>query len=38
MGLIVNGYAREGLSKLPTEFVVEAQKLMYLQLEGTGGY
>ena len=28
VGLIVNGYAREVLSKLPMEFAVEAQKLL----------
>lgn len=37
MGLIVNGYAREVLAKLPMEFAVEAQKLLALQLEGTVG-
>ena len=37
VGLIVNGYAREVLSKLPMEFAVEAQKLLALQLEGTVG-
>ena len=37
VGLIVNGYAREGLNKLPMEFAVEAQKLLSLSLEGTVG-
>lgn len=36
-GLIVNGYAREVLSKLPMEFAVEAQKLLALNLEGAVG-
>ncbi len=37
VGLIVNGYAREVLNKLPMEFAVEAQKLLALQLEGSVG-
>lgn len=37
VGLIVNGYAREVLSKLPMEFVVEAQKLLQVSLEGSVG-
>lgn len=37
VGLIVNGYAREVLNKLPMEFAVEAQKLLSLSLEGTVG-
>ena len=37
VGLIVNGYAREGLSKLPMEFAVEAQKLLQVSLEGSVG-
>lgn len=37
VGLIVNGYAREVLNKLPMEFAVEAQKLLALSLEGTVG-
>ena len=37
VGLIVNGYAREVLAKLPMEFAVEAQKLLALQLEGMVG-
>lgn len=37
VGLIVNGYAREVLAKLPMEFAVEAQKLLSLSLEGSVG-
>ena len=37
VGLIVNGYAREVLSKLPMEFAVEAQKLLQISLEGSVG-
>jgi len=37
VGLIVNGYAKEVLSKLPMEFAVEAQKLLSVTLEGTVG-
>jgi Fe-S cluster assembly protein SufB len=37
VGLIVNGYAREVLNKLPMEFAVEAQKLLTVTLEGTVG-
>ncbi|MBQ5718671.1 MAG: SufD family Fe-S cluster assembly protein, partial [Alistipes sp.] len=37
VGLIVNGYAREVLAKLPMEFAVEAQKLLALNLEGSVG-
>lgn len=37
VGLIVNGYAREVLSKLPMEFAVEARKLLQLSLEGSIG-
>ena len=37
VGLIVNGYAREVLAKLPMGFAVEAQKLLALQLEGSVG-
>ena len=37
VGLIVNGYAREVLSKLPMEFAVEAQKLLQVSLEGSIG-
>lgn len=37
VGLIVNGYAREVLAKLPMEFAVEAQKLLSISLEGSVG-
>ena len=37
VGLIVNGYVREVLSKLPMEFAVEAQKLLQVSLEGSVG-
>ena len=37
IGLIVNGYAREVLKKLPMEFAVEAQKLLSVSLEGSVG-
>ena len=37
IGLIVNGYAREVLKKLPMEFAVEAQKLLAISLEGSVG-
>lgn len=37
VGLIVNGYAKEVLQKLPMEFAVEAQKLLAVSLEGTVG-
>lgn len=35
VGLIVNGYAREVMNKLPMEFAVEAQKLLTISLEGS---
>ena len=35
--LIVNGYAREVMNKLPMEFAVEAQKLLSITLEGSIG-
>lgn len=35
--LIVNGYAKEVINKLPMEFAVEAQKLLALSLEGSVG-
>lgn len=35
--LIVNGYAREVMQKLPMEFAVEAQKLLAVSLEGSVG-
>jgi Fe-S cluster assembly protein SufB len=37
VGLIVNGYAKEVMNKLPMEFAVEAQRLLSLTLEGTVG-
>lgn len=35
--LIVNGFAKEVLNKLPMEFAVEAQKLLAISLEGSVG-
>ena len=37
LSLIVNGYAKEVLNKLPMEFAVEAQKLLSISLEGSVG-
>ena len=37
VGLIVNGYAKEVMNKLPMEFAVEAQKLLQVTLEGSVG-
>jgi len=37
IGLIVNGYAKEVLNKLPMEFAVEAQRLLAVSLENTVG-
>ncbi|GAA6529462.1 MAG: Fe-S cluster assembly protein SufB [Prevotella sp.] len=37
VALIVNGYSKEVLNKLPMEFAVEAQKLLSVSLEGTVG-
>lgn len=37
VGLIVNGYAKEVINKLPMEFAVEAQKLLQISLEGSVG-
>ena len=37
VGLIVNGYSKEVLDKLPMEFAVEARKLLSVSLEGTVG-
>lgn len=37
VGLIVNGYAKEVIKKLPMEFAVEAQKLLGVSLEGSVG-
>ena len=36
-GLIVNGFCKEVLQKLPMEFAVEAQKLVSISLEGSVG-
>ena len=36
-GLIVNGYAKNVLDKLPMEFAVEARKLLSVSLEGAVG-
>lgn len=37
VGMIVNGYAKEVINKLPMEFAVEAQKLLQVSLEGSVG-
>ena len=37
MALLVNGFVREVLQKLPMEFAVEAQKLLEVSLEGSVG-
>ena len=37
VALIVNGYAKEVMQKLPMEFAVEAQKLLQISLEGSVG-
>ena len=37
VGLIVNGYAKVVMAKLPMEFAVEAQKLLSISLEGSVG-
>ena len=37
IGMIVNGYCKEVLNKLPMEFAVEAQKLLNVSLEGSVG-
>ena len=37
IGLIVNGYAKDVINKLPMEFAVEAQKLLNVSLEGSVG-
>ena len=37
IALIVNGYCKEVLNKLPMEFAVEAQKLLAVSLEGSVG-
>lgn len=37
ISLIVNGYAKEVMNKLPMEFAVEAQRLLAITLEGSVG-
>ncbi len=37
IALIVNGFSKEVLNKLPMEFAVEAQKLLEISLEGSVG-
>ena len=37
ISLIVNGYCKDVLNKLPMEFAVEAQKLLAISLEGSVG-
>ena len=37
ISLIVNGYCKEVLNKLPMEFAVEAQKLLAISLENSVG-
>jgi len=37
ISLIVNGYAKDVLNKLPMEFAAEAQKLLEISLEGSVG-
>jgi Fe-S cluster assembly protein SufB len=37
VALLVNGFVREVLQKLPMEFAVEAQKLLEVSLEGSVG-
>lgn len=37
IGLIVNGYAKDVLNKLPMEFAIEAQRLLQISLEGSVG-
>ena len=37
MGLIVNGYAKEVMNKLPMEFAVEAQRLLQITPRRLGG-
>ena len=37
VALIVNGFAKEVMNKLPMEFAVEAQKLLEISLEGSVG-
>ena len=37
VSLIVNGFCREVMKRLPLEFAIEAQKLIGIQLEGSVG-
>ena len=37
VGLIIGGYTKEVINKLPMEFAVEAQKLLQVSLEGSVG-
>jgi len=37
VSMIVNGFAKEVLNKLPMEFAVEAQKLLAITMEGSVG-
>ena len=37
IALIVNGFGKEVLNKLPMEFAIEAQKLLEISLEGSVG-
>jgi Fe-S cluster assembly protein SufB len=37
IALIVNGFSKDVLNKLPMEFAVEAQKLLAVSLEGSVG-
>ncbi len=37
VGMIVNGYAKEVMDKMPMEFAVEARKLLQISLEGSIG-
>jgi len=37
VALLVNGFVRDVLQKLPMEFAVEAQKLLEVSLEGSVG-
>jgi Fe-S cluster assembly protein SufB len=37
VALLVNGFCRDVLQKLPMEFAVEAQKLVAISLEGSVG-
>ena len=37
IALIINGFSKDVLNKLPMEFAVEAQKLLEISLEGSVG-